>query len=46
MELPQAEPPRCLQAYVVAVTEGVDRLHQPADRELLCKAKCANKTSA
>jgi hypothetical protein len=35
MELPQAEPPRCLQAYVVAVTEGVDRLHQPADRELL-----------
>jgi hypothetical protein len=35
MELPQAEPPRCLQAHWVGVTEDVSRLHQPANRELL-----------
>jgi hypothetical protein len=35
MERPQAAPPRCLQAYAVAVTEGAGRMHQPADRELL-----------
>src|SRR5262249_40885622 len=35
MELPQAEPPRCLQASLAGVTVGVSWMHQPPDRELL-----------
>src|SRR5262252_8285906 len=35
MELPQAEPPRCRQPPWMSITEGVSRMHSPADRELL-----------
>jgi hypothetical protein len=35
LELPQAEPPRCLQDHWVGVIVGVGRIHHPADRELL-----------
>src|SRR5215470_2689103 len=35
MELPQAESPGCLQTYLVGIRVGVNRIDQPADRELL-----------